>query len=106
VKDDGGIDALEARLVEAWREGLEGAVSPRWKADVMKAVSAEAARSRRGPEFSIERFVRNACLIASAAAAAAILMLGGRAAALDPTLELARLLVSDPQGLFQLVLVM
>jgi hypothetical protein len=106
MKQEDPIDALEARLRRAARAGAEPELGQRWKAGVMDAVRAEAARAAADAGPSAERLVRNAFLAAAAAAALAMAAVGARAAVLDPTLEVARLLASDPQGLLQLALVM
>jgi hypothetical protein len=106
MKEKSPIEALEARLAEVWRgnEGPELAAS--WKAGVMAAVRSEAARERAAAGPPVERLVRNAFLAAAVAAAVAVVAVVARAAALDPSLELARLFASDPEGLLQLVLVL
>jgi hypothetical protein len=106
MKHEDPIDALEARLAQALRAGPEPELHAGWKAGVMRAVRAEAARAGAQAGPSVERLVRNGFLAAAAAAALALAAVGARAGALDPTLEVARLLASDPQGLLQLALVM
>ena len=106
MRDKSHIDTLEARLAEVWRADAGPELDRRFTAGVMRAVRAEAAERRTAAGPSVERLVRNAFLAAAAAALLAALTVGTRAAALDPTLEVAHLLAGDPLGLLQLALVM
>jgi hypothetical protein len=101
----GDLDALEGRLAQAWREDAVPGVDPRWKAGVMDAVRAAAARGGAGP--SAVRIVRNAFLAAAAAAVlAAVPLAAVRTTTIDPSAGVARLLAGDPQGLLCLVLLL
>ncbi len=105
MKERGDLEALEVRLARAWRADDVPGLDPIWKATVMHSVRAASARSRAAAQAALERIVRNAFWAAAAAAILAAVVVGPRASALDPSLELARVLAADPQGLFQLVLV-
>ena len=100
------IDALEQRLARAWRADPGPELDAGWRAGVMDAVRAQPAGAGTAPAPGVERLVRNAFLAAAAAALRAVLTVGTRAAALDPTLEVAHLLAGDPMGLLQLALVL
>jgi len=106
MSEESRIDALEERVARAWRTDRGVELDQAWRAGVMDAVRAEAARAGAPAGPSAERLVRNAFLAAAAAALLAAVTVGARAAALDPTLEVARLLAGDPLGLLQLALVM
>jgi len=106
MKDRSRIDALEVRFAQAWPGSEEPGADAAWKAGVMEAVRGEAARARAAAGPTVERLVRNAFLAAAAAAVLAALAVGSRAAVLDPSLEMAHLVASDPHALFQLVLVL
>jgi hypothetical protein len=106
MRDKSHIDTLEARLAEVWRADAGPELDRRFTAGVMRAVRAEAAERRTAAGPSVERLVRGALLAALAAAAAAMAVVLLRAGSLDPSLELARVMASDPQGLLQLVLVL
>jgi hypothetical protein len=104
MRNEDALDELEARLARTLRADDGPALSSRWRAGVMDAVRAEAARADEASP--VEPFVRRALFIAAAAAIAATLVVVARAGELDPAREVARLLVSDPQGLLQALLVL
>lgn len=110
MKDRDEVRALEARLARAWRADDGPELDARWRRGVLDAVRAEADRSRAAADLAadlvIGRLVRNALLVAAAAAVLAIVVFGPRAAALEPSFELARVVANDPASLFQLVLVL
>jgi len=101
VKDRKRIDDLEARLAERWREREGPPLDSAWKAGVMGAVRAEASAAEADA-----RVVRNALMLATAVAASVAAFFVFRSGAWDPSLELARVLVGDPQSLLQLLLVL
>lgn len=94
---------LEARLAEAWRADHGPELGAPWKQGVMDAVRTQAERTRAAATV---RTVRRALVASAAAAGLAIVFFGLDVAALDPSLELARVLASDPQALLQWMLVM
>ena len=105
MKERPDLEALEARLARALRESEAPALDARWKAAVMDSVRAAARRPRPSEPPALERLVRNAVLLGAAAVVVAIFVVGAGEVALDPSLELARMLAGDPQGLLQLFLV-
>lgn len=105
MMDRRDVRAFERRLAQCWRENADAEFGVRWSEGVMDAVRSAASRSRSHMGPSIESVMRKALLGAAAATVVAIAVFGTRAASLDPSYELARLIVTDPQGLLQLVLV-
>lgn len=106
MRDRREVRALEERLFRAWSSDEGPALDARWREGVLDAVRAEAERARIDDDRRVDRLVRRALLVAAAAAVLAIVVFGPRAAALEPSFELARVVASDPASLLQLVLVL
>lgn len=106
MKPHEDIDALEARVLRAWRDADEPDLGRSWKAGVMDAVRAEAGRGNERENLPLERLVRYGFCAAAAVAVLAVgISFAARTTAFDPSLELARLLANDPHGVLQFMLV-
>jgi len=106
MKDRERVRALETRLARVWSESEEPHLDSRWSASVMQSIRAAEARRHTVDQIPLERLFRNAFLAAAAVAVATLAIVAVRTSSLDPSLELARLLASDPQGLLQLICVL
>ncbi len=95
------LRGLEGRLARSWRANEGPPLDRAWREDVMADVRTRASARSNRPE----RIARNACVAASIAALVTAMFVVVRAAAFDPSFEVARILASDPQSLLQLLLV-
>ena len=104
MKHDERMEELEARLARVRLEDGAPELDARWKTGVMDAVRA-CARAGASADPTVERIVRRAFLAAAAAAVAAAVV-ASATGSVDPSLEVARLLVRDPSALLQAALVL